>query len=301
MNKEIKDKKEIKDETPPDLTGFMDIVAQLRAEDGCPWDREQTHSSLKRNLLEECYEVLDAIDEGSDIRLCDELGDVLLQVVFHAQIASEEGSFDMFDVIEGVKQKMIRRHPHVFADSSAHDSKEVLSQWEQIKAAEKASSGTKKHLMDLNFNLPSLLMAQKVGDKAARVGFDWESIDGVWKKTEEEMAELKEACLSEISPALREEKTREDEIRENHAMEDKIREEMGDLLFTLVNLSRFLNIDAEDALRGSTMKFINRFDYMEDTLQKAGKDWQEMTLSELNKIWDEAKAAKNQYIKRDEI
>ena len=272
MNKEIKDK------GSPDLTGFIDIIARLRAVDGCPWDREQTHTSLKRNLLEECYEVLDAIDGGSDARLCDELGDVLLQVVFHAQIASEEGRFDMSDVIKGVKQKMIRRHPHVFADSSVHDSKEVLSQWEQIKAAEKASSGTPKHLMEVNFNLPALLMAQKVGDKASRVGFDWEDIDGVWEKTEEEMAELKESCLSQAPDKIR---------------EDKIREEMGDLLFTLVNLSRFLNIDAEDALRGSTMKFISRFDYMEDILQKSGGSWQNMTLAELNRIWDEAKSAKN--------
>ena len=249
------------------LEDFVSIIARLRAPDGCPWDREQTHQSLKKNLLEECYEVLDAIDDGSSAKLCDELGDVLLQVVFHAQIASEEGRFSLRDVIDGVGRKMIRRHPHVFAESSAQTSEEVLNQWELIKADEKTAAGEhKKRIMEVNDNLPALLLTQKVQDKASRVGFDWTELAAVREKVTEELCELDAAVTA--------------------AQQD---EELGDLLFSIVNLSRFLQLDAESALRGSIKKFISRFDYMESALEKSNRGWSDCQLSELDELWEQAK------------
>lgn len=248
-----------------DLVGIM---ARLRQQDGCPWDREQTHQSLKKYFLEETYEVLDAIDAADDEALCDELGDALLQVVFHAQIAAEENRFTIDDVVEGICQKMRRRHPHVFDNGYAGDSGQVLTQWEEIKAAEKASNhkDKKRGLMYVNDNLPALLLAQKVQDKAARVGFDWPDISGPREKVNEELVELDQA-----------------------ANPQHIKEELGDCLFALVNLARFYQVDAEDALRSSAHKFMKRFTYIEEALSRQNKTWQEMDLPGLDQLWQEAK------------
>ncbi len=249
-----------------DLVGVM---ARLRQPDGCPWDREQDHQSLKKYFLEETYEVLDAIDAEDDEALCDELGDALLQVVFHAQIAAEENRFSIDDVVDGICRKMRRRHPHVFGDGHAGDSGQVLSQWEEIKAAEKAASkrkGENRGLMYVNDNLPALLLAQKVQDKAARVGFDWPDISGPREKVDEELAELDQA-----------------------ANENDIKEELGDCLFALVNLARFYQVDAEDALRASAHKFMKRFTYIEEALARQNKTWSQADLSAMDALWQEAK------------
>ncbi|MGI5892585.1 MAG: nucleoside triphosphate pyrophosphohydrolase [Bacillota bacterium] len=244
---------------------LIEIMAALRAPDGCPWDREQDHETLKRYLIEEAYEVLDAIENGQDREICDELGDLLLQVVFHAQIAAEEGRFTIDDVVQGISNKMIRRHPHVFSDANAEDAAAVLSQWEAIKSQEK-SPGQKRRLMQVNQNLPALLLAQKVQDKAARVGFDWPSAEGPWQKIAEELAELQAAQTPE-----------------------QRREELGDVIFSLVNLARFLSLDSEDALRFTIRKFIKRFEYIEDKLAQKELAWSEASLPLLEEAWQEAK------------
>lgn len=248
---------------------LLAIMRRLRSEQGCPWDKEQTHQSLKRYLVEEAYEVLDAIDSGDDASLCDELGDVLLQVVFHAQIAEEQGRFNIDDVVAGICAKMERRHPHVFADDHAENAAEVLTLWEEIKAAERASSGGEKRqrgLMYLNENLPALMMAQKVQDKASRVGFDWPDKSGPRAAVTSELAELDAA----VTPAQQQ-------------------EELGDCLFALVNLGRFYALDAEESLRLAVKKFIRRFNYIERVLTQKGIAWQETTLADLDALWQEAK------------
>ena len=246
---------------------LIEIMAQLRSENGCPWDKEQDHQTLKRYLLEESYEVLDAIDANDDAALCDELGDVLLQVVFHAQIAAEQGRFTIDDVLDAVNSKMIRRHPHIFGEAHADNSAQVLTMWEQIKAAEKDSSGRQKRgVMKVNDNLPALMLAQKVQEKASRVGFDWPDISGPKAKLSEELAELAAAGTPE----------------EQY-------DELGDVLFATVNLARFLHIEAEDALRHADHKFMARFNYIEESAAALGKDLNDMTLQEMDRLWDEAK------------
>ena len=246
---------------------LIDIMATLRSENGCPWDKEQTHESLKRYLLEEAYEVLDAIDSGDDAALCDELGDVLLQVVFHAQLATETGRFTIDDVVDAVSDKMIRRHPHIFGEAHAENPDEVLTMWEQIKAKEKDSRGEKKRgIMKLNDNLPALMLARKIQDKASRVGFDWEDIEGPKAKLREELAELEAAS------------TKDEQL-----------DEFGDVLFAAVNVARFMDIDAEDALRHTDRKFVRRFNYIEDAAARQGKELPELTLKEMDALWDEAK------------
>lgn len=247
-------------------SALLEIMSRLRSENGCPWDREQTHDSLKRYLVEEAYEVLDAIDSGSAEKLADELGDLLLQVVFHAQIAKEESRFDSDDVLDNINNKMIRRHPHVFAGQEAETSKDVLNQWEIIKAAE-GKGEIKKGLMDLNHNLPALMLAQKVQDKASRLGFDWETIDGPWQKLAEELEELKRA-----------------------QSQKERKEELGDCLFALINLARFMNLDSEDALRCSVKKFVSRFQHIEKRMIEEAKEWNNTSLEEMDKFWDEAKS-----------
>lgn len=246
---------------------LIDIMDRLRGDGGCPWDREQNHRSLKKYLLEESYEVLDAIDAENDEALCDELGDVLLQIVFHSRIAQEQGRFCIDDVVDVVNAKMIRRHPHIFGQAHADNSEDVLTMWEQIKAEEKTSgSGEKRGLMKINENLPALMLAQKAQDKASRVGFDWPDISGPRAKLSEEIGELDVAVTPEEKEA-----------------------ELGDVLFSAVNLARFMDVDAEDALRRSVRKFIDRFDYIENTLIKQGKNWGELSLAQLDEIWDAAK------------
>ncbi len=249
---------------------LVEIMAQLRGEDGCPWDREQDHQSLKKYFLEETYEVLDAIDAQDDEALCDELGDALLQVVFHAQIATEQGRFGIDDVVDAISRKMLRRHPHVFGADHAETAGQVLTKWEEIKAAEKAvgpQKESKRGLMYVNDNLPSLLLAQKIQDKAARVGFDWPDSSGPRAKLTEEIGELDQAQTQE-----------------------ERRDELGDCLFALVNLARFLDVDAEDALRHSSQKFMRRFDYIEQTLEQQGGKLGQADLATLDHLWDEAKA-----------
>jgi len=243
---------------------LLEIMSKLRGEEGCPWDKEQNHQSLKRYLLEESYEVIEAIDNNSDIQLCDELGDLLLQVVFHAQIASEEGRFSIEDVLQGINKKMIRRHPHVFGEGKADNAAEVLSQWEQIKSREKESEDTPK-IMRINSNLPALILAQKVQEKAGRVGFDWPDSEGPWAKLSEEIEELKTAAAKQRQ------------------------EELGDVLFSLVNLSRFFQLDAEESLRLAVKKFIRRFNEVERQVHQSGRDWQDFNLAELDEFYNRAK------------
>jgi tetrapyrrole methylase family protein/MazG family protein len=247
---------------------LTEIMRRLRGKNGCPWDKEQTHESLKRYLLEESYEVLDAIESADDAALCDELGDVLLQVVFHAQIAAEEGRFTITDVLAAVNNKMKRRHPHVFGKSSAATATAVLMQWEAIKAEEKTAAGAQRQIMELNYNLPALLLAQKVQDKAARVGLDWPDICGPWHKVYEELGELKQA-----------------ESREEQS------DELGDAMFAMVNLARFLDLDAENSLRHTVKKFIARFNHIESSLAAKGKAWEDSSLAELDALWEKAKKA----------
>lgn len=250
------------------IARLQEIVARLRAPDGCPWDREQTHSTLRPMLVEECYEVIDAIERSDDANLREELGDLLLHVVMHAQMGSEREAFSMEEITATVCEKMIHRHPHVFGDKSASDSEAVLRQWEQIKRAEKGgSSGILDHLAGA---LPALLKAQTVQKKAARVGFDWPDVEPVFGKFAEEVAEVREAITAGDITSLE--------------------AEIGDLLFTAVNLARKLGVDAETALAGSTGRFILRFQGIERELQSAGRKVEDTPLEELDRIWEKVKS-----------
>ncbi len=250
---------------------LLNIMEKLRGENGCPWDKEQTHESLKRYLIEESYEVIDAIDSGKGDKIADELGDLLLQVVFHSQLGKEAGLFNADDVLDSINNKMVRRHPHVFGEAGAEDSQEVLNLWELQKANERVGA-KKKGLMDVNYNLPALMLAQKVQEKASRVGFDWENINGPWGKLKEEIKELEAAKTPE----------------ERH-------EELGDCLFALINISRFMDIDAEDALRHTVKKFISRFKHIEKELEKSNTPWAKASLEDLDKLWDEAKELERKF------
>ncbi len=247
---------------------LCEIVAQLRAPGGCPWDREQTHQSLTAGLLEEAYEVADATRTNDEANLREELGDLLLQVVMHAQIASEEGRFAIDDVSRGVADKLIRRHPHVFGGSEAQDTDAVLKQWDAIKRTEKESSG-ESYFSGLTRALPALMLAQKAQTKAARVGFDWSELADVVAKVDEELVETKAAIVSHDT--------------------DAIAEELGDLLFAVVNLVRKKRLDAETVLAAATEKFITRFHWMEAELKSEGKRLGEVDLKGLDEIWNRGK------------
>lgn len=252
---------------------FQEIVAHLRAPDGCPWDRQQTHATLRRFLLEETYETLNAIDAESVDGMREELGDLLLQIVLHAQIAVEDGEFGMADVIQGITRKLVRRHPHVFGEVQVGDVKEVLQNWEQIKSEERKEKGhtAEKGLLDgIPLEFPALAQAMELSERAARVGFEWESIQGVWDKIREELDEVKMAT------------TPQEQV-----------EEIGDVLFIVVNLSRWLKVDAESALRSTNQKFRRRFAYIERRASEMGKTLNQMTLAEMDAIWNEAKAVQN--------
>jgi tetrapyrrole methylase family protein / MazG family protein len=258
---------------------FIDLVnvqARLRAPGGCPWDREQTHETLRTYLIEETYEVLDAIESGSKEELAEELGDLLLQVLFHADLAREDNTFDLSDVITGIHDKMIRRHPHVFGDVKAETSGEVLKNWAQIKAQEKqqlqdGTEATTPSVLDgVPRSLPALLEAFQVSRRAAKVGFDWEDVDGIFEKIKEEVAELRKA----LTPLDR------------HAVE----EELGDLLFTVVNLSRFLGLDPEVTLKKSNQKFKQRFVEMETEASARTLDLATLSKDELEELWRAAKS-----------
>lgn len=252
-----------------EFNDLVEIMKLLRSENGCPWDREQTHESLKKYLIEETYEVLEVIDLNDKKRLCEELGDVLLQVVFHAQIAQEDGTFDINDVITGICRKMVLRHTHVFGDAKADTADQVLENWEAIKKKEKGIENQTAVLKDVPSNLPALMRSYKVQQKAAQVGFDWDNVEDVFKKVEEEINELKEVFRSDNM--------------------ERITEETGDALFALVNLARFLKVQPELALTGTINKFINRFEYIEKNSAKSGRKLEDMTLEEMDELWNEAK------------
>ena len=247
---------------------LLTIMRQLRGPGGCPWDAEQTHESLKRYLVEETYEVIEAIDNKAPDALKEELGDLLLQPVFHAVIAEENGTFNMADVIDTLCEKLIRRHPHVFGDLEIKDSQAQVENWEKIKGLEKTSE-RKSALSGVPPHLPALLKAQKITEKAARVGFDWEHVDQVNAKVIEELNEFAEAMAT----------------GDNERMEA----ELGDLLFAIVNLGRFLNIEPEEALRKTITRFERRFEYVEEGLHSKGKIMKEASLEEMDLLWEEAK------------
>jgi MazG family protein len=247
---------------------LQEIVARLRAPDGCPWDREQTHASLRSLLVEECHEVIDAIEKADDENLREELGDLLLHVVMHAQLANERGAFSLEEIAVTICEKMIRRHPHVFGDKLAADSNEVLRQWERIKREEKGTSPAGA-LHGIATSLPALLRAQTVQKKAARVGFDWPDVEPVFDKIKEETAEVREAIAEQDTGALE--------------------AEIGDLLFSVVNLARKLGVDSETALAGSTKRFVNRFQAIENQLMASGRKIEETPLEELDLIWEQVK------------
>ena len=258
----------------PGIDQLTDIVAQLRGPGGCPWDREQTHASLRSALLEEAHEVVAAIDNRDDANLREELGDLLLQSVFHAQLAAEEGRFTFNDVAREIATKLVRRHPHVFAADHCADSAAVLQRWEEIKRAEKGDAAASA-LDGLPGGLPALLHAQKTQKKAARVGFDWPDVEPVFAKLHEEISELRAALTA---PAT-------DLLSPISAIED----ELGDLLFTVVNLARKLHLDAETALHRSTRKFSARFRAVEQLASARGITLEKLTLAELDQLWDEVK------------
>lgn len=245
------------------------VMARLRSPDGCPWDREQTHSSLRPYLLEEAYEALEAVDAEDWARLCDELGDVLLQVVFHAQLASEREDFDIQDVCAGIVTKLKRRHPHVFADAVAESPEEVLARWEKLKRQEKGYEGRRSALDGVPAAMPALQRAHKLQKRAARVGFDWDGMEGPRAKIDEELAEVDEAGAAEV----------EDEI--------------GDLLFAVVNLARFLGVEPEGALRRANARFVRRFRAIERAAGSA-EQLREMDLQQMDELWEQVKTEEAQ-------
>ncbi len=251
------------------LSDLVALMARLRSPDGCPWDRKQTPESLKPFLIEECYEVIDALDEGSPDKIKEELGDLLFQIIFHARIAEERGQFSINDVISANIEKMTRRHPHVFGDARLSTDREVLANWEEIKKSEKGYEERKSVLEGVPRHLPSLLRAHSLQERAARVGFDWSRIDEALPKLDEEIAEFKESLESKNAAG--------------------IEEELGDIFFMLVNISRFLGVNPEDALRKTISKFIQRFRYIEEHAADAGKSLNEMTLNEMEQLWQESK------------
>ena len=252
-----------------DINDLVDIVEILRSPDGCPWDKEQDHKSIRRDFLEETYEVIEAINKDDKDLLLEELGDVLLQVVFHTQIEREKGTFDLKDVADGICKKMIERHPHVFGDVSAETSEQVLENWDVIKKQTKSQKTQTESMLSIPREFPALMRADKVQKKAAKVGFDWDSIEGAFDKVHEEIDELKEAVLMGVV--------------------DNAREELGDLLFSVVNVSRFIKVDSEEALTNATDKFIDRFSKVEKMADERGLVMKETSLEELDKLWDEAK------------
>jgi MazG family protein len=249
------------------LERFMAIVRRLRAPGGCPWDAQQTPETLKTYVLEEAYELIEAIDQGEPAKICEELGDLLLHLVFLSDLYQEQGEFDFAQVIAGISAKMIHRHPHVFQDAKAETPEDVVRLWQMAKAQEGKAAGAA--LGKVSPALPALMQAQRLGEAAARLGFDWPSIQGALDKVEEEWQEFRQALTS--SPSAAQE------------------EELGDLLFALVNVARFLNIDSEGALRRTMYKFIKRFHVVERTLAKQGKTPELASLEEMEAIWQASK------------
>lgn len=267
---------------------LVEIMATLRCPNGCPWDREQTHDSLKPYLLEECYEVLEALDAQDPASLKEELGDLLLQVLFHAQIASEHGQFNFRQVCDTLATKLIHRHPHVFQNDSAHthiqSASDVIQQWEQLKRQEQTTdTGPPSHLKGIPQTAPALARAYQMQKRAARAGFDWRSIEPVLEKFREELQELSAAASQMIPPPQDHPASPSDDRAEVEA-------ELGDVLFSLVNLSRFLHLNPEEALRKATNRFQRRFNHVERQATHAGKDLQSCSPEEMDRWWESAKA-----------
>jgi len=259
----------MQDRVCDEFAQLVETVARLRAPGGCPWDREQTHDSLKRFAIEETYEVVEAIESGEPRKLEDELGDMLLQVLLHAQIAGESGQFDIADVCRVIREKLHRRHPHVFSDTQVNGVDEVLHNWEQIKKAEPGYADRESVLDGVPASLPALMRAAELSKKAARTGFDWPDVRAIVAKLKEETAELEEAI--------------------DQGGESGIKDELGDLLFTVVNIARFVHVDPEEALRDMLKKFIYRFGRIEEHARESGRGVHEMSLEEMDGVWNDAK------------
>lgn len=252
---------------PQDMDKFetlVGIIARLRAPDGCPWDKEQTHRTLRANLISECYEVLEALDKGDPAKLREELGDLLLQIILHAQIAKDDKEFEIADVIKGIATKIVRRHPHIFGSKKVRDAEEVMHNWEHLKREEREAGASA--LEGVPREMPALAYAYEISRRAVRVGFEWENIEGVIDKLAEEIKEIKDSTG-------REEKERE----------------YGDLLFTLVNVARWEGIDPEAALREANLKFYRRFSAMEKLCHERGIDFSKLTFKEKDDLWEEVK------------
>jgi tetrapyrrole methylase family protein/MazG family protein len=252
----------------PGFDELVRIIARLRAPDGCPWDREQTHATLGKHLIEESYEALATIEAGDDAALADELGDVLLQVVLHAQIGAEDGTFTIDDVLDNITTKIRRRHPHIFGEVTVADSAEVMRNWDAIKREEKQQASV---LGEVPRTLPALMLAQKISRRAAGAGFEWDDLDGVWEKVDEEIDEVRATVPGSAEAAA----------------------EIGDLLFTVVNVARKMGVDAESALRGTCAKFERRFTGMETASAQAGRPLDELGADEWEELWRQAKEAES--------
>lgn len=257
-------------DTYDSIEDLVNIMELLRSPEGCPWDREQTHESIKRCVIEEAYELAEAIEKDDDECIIEELGDLLLQVVFHCQIAREDGYFSLRDVINSICTKMIRRHPHVFSDVTVEGTEDVLSNWDDIKKVEKSIETVTDEMKRVAKGLPALIRAEKIQKKAQKVGFEWDNVDDAFNKVFEEYNEVKEVYKSK------------NELR--------ILDEIGDLFFAIVNVSRFLNIDSEEALNSTCDKFISRFGFIEDSAKELGKSLDDMTLEEMDNLWNKAKS-----------
>lgn len=255
-------------ETGTSLTAFQEIIAHLRAPDGCPWDKKQTHQSLRQHLLEESYEALAAMDDDDSAGMAEEFGDLLLQIVLNAQIASEAKTFGMSDIIKGIYDKIVRRHPHIFGEAEVDGVEQVLKNWEQLKQQERSDNGkSEKGILDgVPLSLPALNQSQEYQDRAARVGFDWGEIEGVLDKMMEEIEEIRQA-----------------------EGQEELASEIGDLFFVLVNFARWQNVDAESALREANMRFKGRFGYIEQYARTEKRPMTEMSLDEMEALWQEAK------------
>lgn len=254
---------------------LTDTVSALRGENGCPWDKRQTRETLRPYLLEEVYEVLDAIEADDTDSLREELGDLLLQVLFHAQLASEEDTFTIENVVADLNAKLVRRHPHVFDGGTAATEQEIAHQWDEIKKREKATQSDQSALSGVPATMPALFRALKLQKRAAKTGFDWTDIADVWKKLDEEITELRQAQTQ----------------KEHLNAQQRVEEELGDVLFTVVNLSRFLAVNPELALKGANDRFVARFRHMEQAADTSGRDMKHMTLDDLDVLWDQAKQA----------
>ena len=255
-----------------DISDLIEIVKVLRAPGGCPWDREQTHESIKKNFIEETYEVIEAINKKSPAMLKEELGDILLQVALHAEMERELGNFEFNDIANDIVKKLIIRHPHVFGDVSAQTEEEALSSWDNAKAQSKGIKNQSESMLSVPRELPALMRAQKIQHKAAKAGFDWDNADGAFDKLDEEINELKIAVA--------------------HGDKSEIEDEFGDVLFSCVNISRFLKVDSEEALTAATDKFLERYIEVENLAKENGVDMKEASIEELDAMWDKAKKIK---------